>query len=102
MKFCQYCGKEITDQATLCLSCGCAVEPVDGTVTSQVDESVSGGLLLLAIFIPLFGIIYWPVAAKTRPRCAKACGIAAIVSFVVTAVVLPVFTLIPLIISGAL
>ena len=82
MKFCQYCGKELLDEAVICPGCGCSVQDENNTPTNTVDESVSAGLVVLAILIPLFGIIYWPVKAKTRPKCAKACGIAAIISWV--------------------
>ena len=84
MKFCQHCGKEILDEAVICPGCGCSVQPINATQATEVDESVSVGLVILAILIPLFGIIYWPVKAKTRPKCAQACGIAAIISWVVS------------------
>ena len=86
MKFCQHCGKEIMDEAVICPSCGCAVQTTNNQV-AEVDESVSAGLVVLSVLIPLFGIIYWPVKAKTRPKCAKICGIAAIISWVVFAVI---------------
>ena len=83
MKFCQHCGKEIMDEAVVCPGCGCSVQNVNNNQVAEVDESVSVGLVILAVLIPLFGIIYWPVKAKTRPKCALACGIAAIVSWVI-------------------
>lgn len=84
MKFCQHCGKEILDEAVVCPGCGCSVQTTNNNApTTEVDESVSAGLVVLAVLIPLFGIIYWPVKAKTRPKCAQACGIAAIISWVV-------------------
>lgn len=83
MKFCQHCGKELMDAAVICTGCGCSVQTTNSTQVAEVDESVSAGLVVLAVLIPLFGIIYWPVKAKTRPKCAKACGIAAIISWVV-------------------
>lgn len=81
MKFCQHCGKEILDEAVICPGCGCSVQATNKTQAAEVDDSVSIGFVILSILIPLFGIIYWPVKAKTRPACAKACGIAAIVSW---------------------
>ncbi len=81
MKYCQHCGKEVLDDAVICMSCGCSVTNKPDT---EVDESVSAGLVILAVLIPLFGIIYWPVKAKTRPKCAVACGVAAIISWAVS------------------
>ncbi len=88
MKYCQHCGKEIRDEAVVCPGCGCAVQAVSNTQSPEVDESVSAGLVVLAVLIPLFGIIYWPVKAKTRPKCALACGIAAIISWVLGFIIL--------------
>lgn len=81
MKYCQNCGAEINDNAVVCVKCGCSAKPENQM--AEVDDTVSVGLVILAVLIPLFGIIYWPVKAKSRPKCAKACGIAAIISWVV-------------------
>lgn len=83
MKYCQHCGKEIMDAAVVCPGCGCAVQNVAIAQEPVVDNTVSVGYVILSILVPLFGIIYWPVKAKTRPKCAVACGIAGIVSWVV-------------------
>ena len=88
MKFCQHCGKEILDEAVICPGCGCSVQTTNNTQTANVDESVSAGLVVLSVLIPLFGVIYWPVKAKTRPKCAKTCGIAAIISWAVSFVLM--------------
>ena len=88
MKFCQHCGKELLDAAVICPGCGCSVQTTKATQVAKVDESVSVGLVVLAVLIPLFGVIYWPVKAKTRPKCAQACGIAAIISWVISFVII--------------
>jgi len=53
----------------------------------EADYSVSAGLVILSVFFPLFGLIYWPVKAKKRPECARICGIAGIISWFVAIVV---------------
>jgi len=88
MKFCRHCGKEILDEAVICPNCGCSAQDTNTAQVTAVDESVSVGLVILSVLIPLFGIIYWPVKAKTRPKCAVACGIAAIISWVFNFIVL--------------
>lgn len=80
MKFCRHCGKEVLDEAIICPGCGCSIQ-VSNNV--NVDNSISIGLVIVSILIPLFGIIYWPINAKTRPKCAEACGIAALISWAV-------------------
>ena len=91
MKFCSKCGKELFDEAVICPHCGCAVDGTISNKASQVNQSedvVSIGLCVLAALIPLFGIIYWPVNYKKTPKKAQACGITAIVSWVVCFVIL--------------
>lgn len=85
MKYCQNCGAEVHENAVVCVKCGCAINNAKNT---EIDDSVSVGLVILAVFVPLFGIIYWPVNASKRPNCAKACGIAAIISWVVSSLIL--------------
>ena len=85
MKFCSKCGKEILDEAVVCPGCGCAVvSPGTPAVTSSDADEVSVGLCVLAAFIPLFGIIYWPLKHKETPKKAKAVGITAIIAWAVS------------------
>lgn len=84
MKFCQHCGKEVMNEAVICPGCGCPIQSANNMQTNAVDNSVSVGLVILSVLIPLVGIIYWPVKAKTRPKCAKACGIAGLISWAVS------------------
>ncbi len=80
--FCENCGKEINNGAIVCPGCGCAIgsSPAASVV---VEDKVNVGLCVLSAFIPLFGIIYWALKYKETPRCAKACGITAIVAWAV-------------------
>lgn len=86
--YCSKCGKEIMDEAVVCPGCGCLVQGKQIAQQSNVDETISGGLVLLSILIPLFGVIYWPVKAKERPNCAKVCGISALIAWAVYLVIL--------------
>ena len=84
MKFCSKCGKEIMDEAIVCPGCGCAVvNPTTPAQVANTNDEVSVGLCVLAVLIPLFGIIYWPLKHKETPKKAKACGIAALISWAV-------------------
>lgn len=83
MKFCSKCGKEIFDEAVVCPNCGCATaEAPKKNPLNNVADEVSIGLCVLSALIPLFGVIYWPVKHKETPKKAQACGIAAIVAWV--------------------
>lgn len=53
MKYCTYCGKEISDNAYICPHCGCKVRgALDNSYSTM---SVIG--FVLAFFIPLAGLI---------------------------------------------
>lgn len=59
--FCRYCGKEIPDEAVVCVGCGRPVQPVKPPPPIPSDDKWSGGamtgLVIGSIFIPLLGII---------------------------------------------
>lgn len=76
MKFCQHCGKQLLDEAVICPGCGCAVPAANAAAADEVNI----GFVILSVFIPLFGFIYWAINAKTYPKRARACGIAAIIA----------------------
>ena len=87
MKYCHNCGTEVNDMAVVCVKCGCALGQAN-VQNKEVDNTVSVGLVILSVLIPLFGIIYWPVKAKERPKCAQTCGIAALISWVVCVLIM--------------
>ncbi|MBQ8496486.1 MAG: zinc-ribbon domain-containing protein [Clostridia bacterium] len=81
--FCSKCGTEISDEAVICVHCGASVgQPETKPEAPVAEDKVSIGFCILAFFIPLFGVIYWALKYKETPKKAKACGITAIVSWV--------------------
>ena len=52
-----------------------------------VEEKASIGLAILSFFIPIVGIILFFAKKKTKPKTAKACGIAALISIVLCIVI---------------
>lgn len=87
MKFCSKCGKQILDEAIVCMGCGCPIENSSSSMSlfgERETDVVSVGLCILSAFIPLFGIIYWAVKHRDTPKRARACGITGIVSWVLS------------------
>ncbi len=81
MKYCSHCGKEIADEAVICINCGCSVK---GNVpVAQDDGEIEGGLMALSILVPLAGWILWGVKSKETPETAKKYGMAGIIAFIV-------------------
>lgn len=82
MKYCIHCGKELVDEAVVCINCGCSVGSKAQAAIPTEEDTVSVGLCFLSAFLPIFGIIYWAVKSKDTPRKAKACGMTAIITWV--------------------
>ncbi len=59
MKFCRHCGKEIADEAVICLSCGCKIQPTVATqqvVFSDKKDSDTLGIVSMCCGIASFFI----------------------------------------------
>ena len=74
-KYCSHCGNEVSEEAVICVKCGCSVQNFNASQTVVSRDEVSVGMVILSILIPLVGIIYWAVNAKSKPKAARACGI---------------------------
>lgn len=57
--YCRGCGKEIHDNAVICVHCGEAtgVPTNPNSESKNVNDLMTGGLIALCILIPLAGII---------------------------------------------
>lgn len=75
--YCKNCGKEIDDNAAICLNCGSAQQK-----TSQVVDNGGFGWGLLGCCIPIVGLILFLVWKDTKPKTSKAAGIGALVSVI--------------------
>lgn len=52
--------------------------------TDHTKEEINIALLILSICFPIVGFVVFFVDKKSKPRTAKACGIAALVTFIVS------------------
>lgn len=69
--FCKHCGKEINDNAVVCVYCGCAVS--ERYNEPDPNAPANGWLVFLSFLVPLFGIIYGCIEqSKGRKRAGKA------------------------------
>ena len=85
--YCQYAVMKY-DNAVICVHCGCSVKG-----KSIENDEVNVGLCLLAVFVPLFGIIYWALKYKETPKNAKAVGLSALITIIV-GVILYIFIIV--------
>lgn len=73
--FCKNCGKEIDDNAAVCIHCGVVTNS-----TPAVVDNGGFGWGLLGCCIPIVGLILFLVWKDTKPKTSKAAGIGALVS----------------------
>ena len=60
MAYCIKCGKEIDEEAIICIRCGCQTgKPTTqpGVMNVDPNEPANGGFVFLSVLIPLVGII---------------------------------------------
>lgn len=79
MKYCEKCGKEIMDEAVVCVHCGCAVRNAP-KLDSQDTGSI--GWAFLGFFVPLLGLILYCLWKDSRPNDAKKAGKGALIGFI--------------------
>ena len=73
--FCEKCGKEVLDEAIVCVHCGCSLKST--TESDEKNEPLDGGIKVLAFCVPLVGGILWLVHKNSAPQKSKdACSAA--------------------------
>ena len=55
---------------------------------AKAGDKASVGLCILAVLIPIFGVIYWAIKRKECPKRANACGIAGLASWIFNFIVI--------------
>lgn len=81
MAYCKNCGKEIADGAAVCVNCGVSQEN-----KPQVVDNGGFGWGLLGCCLPIVGLILFLVWKDSKPKTAKAAGIGALVSVILSVV----------------
>lgn len=70
--YCAKCGKEMNDQAIMCVGCGCPT--TNGRIALLGPDVKSVGLNVLCFFFWYVGLILYIVWKKDYPIKAKSCG----------------------------
>lgn len=65
--FCPHCGKEIDNNASVCIGCGHSVTKLH----NAPQDSSSAGWWWLGFFLPVVGFILWCVWTGSTPIKAK-------------------------------
>lgn len=73
--FCKNCGKEIDDNAAVCIHCGVAQNQIQ-----EVTDNGGFGWGLLGFCIPIVGLVLFLVWKDTKPKSSKSAGLGALIS----------------------
>jgi len=80
--FCNKCGKEVNDEAVVCVHCGCSLKE-EISSSSQSSEGAGCFLSGLSFLIPLLGLILYFVWKDSKPKASKDCGKSALWGFII-------------------
>lgn len=78
--FCPKCGNELPESQQFCPNCGYSMG-------QPVEEKANVGLAILSWFIPLAGLIIFLTKKDKEPKTAKASGICALISAILSLVI---------------
>lgn len=81
MKYCPQCGKQVVDEAVVCVGCGCALNK---NWANGRQDSAGFGWGFLGFLFPIVGLVLYLVWKDERPKRAKSIGIGAIVGCVLS------------------
>ena len=82
--FCPFCGRQIADNAYICVNCGNKVEHV--SAARRAGDTGSIGWWWLGFLVPLAGLLIWLFGRDSTPNNARRAGIGALVGFIVSIV----------------
>lgn len=86
--YCQKCGKEINDDAVVCVHCGCLVDQTQLLEKAFKRDKTSIGLGIVSFIFPIFGWIYGGIRYSEYPKSSKTYITCGIVGFVLNVLVL--------------
>lgn len=80
--YCQNCGKEINDDAVVCVHCGCLVNQGQSLHKLEKQDKANIGLGIVSFLFPIFGWIYGGIRYSEHPNSSKTYITCGIVGFV--------------------
>lgn len=97
MAFCSKCGKEIDDEAVICVHCGCptGVQAAPAAPTVDMESTATTGEKVLSFLIPIAGIILYCVNKDKKPKAAKTCLKVGVITWLIIALLTVVVIVLP-------
>lgn len=97
MAFCGKCGKEIDDEAVVCVHCGCptGVQPLAAAPAVDTEATATAGEKVLSFLVPLAGIILFCVNKNKKPKAAKTCLLVGVITWAICIILILAIAIIP-------
>lgn len=83
MAYCPHCGKEILNEAVVCIHCGCQTKP---DLKPMKYDAPNIGYGILGFFVPVVGLILYLIWRDETPLRAKSAGKGALIRVIVDTV----------------
>lgn len=85
--YCGECGKKLEKTSKFCSYCGASTTSQSDNTVNSSEENANVLLVIASFFVPILGLVLFAVYRDTKKKTSKACGIAALVSFILNIVV---------------
>lgn len=84
MKFCPYCGKNVSQEQDICLNCGKVLKTNINVQNSNNETSTGTKIIcaLVGLIFPIIGAILYYVFKKSNPDLSKICNICSWIGFI--------------------
>jgi len=82
--FCNNCGKEISNDAPMCVHCGHPIKPMKSLIERKWGTGAMVGLVIGSVIIPFFGIVFGIIGLTKEEK--KGQGAALLVIGIITIV----------------
>ena len=101
-KYCTKCGKEISEEAVICIHCGRSVESANASNDSDNKGWWCLGFFTSLFLTPVIGLILWLVWKDDAPKKAKQVGLGTLWSLLPAAIIIVVSFIIYFVTIGSL
>ena len=85
MAYCPHCGKEVYDDAVVCVHCGRSIKQNYYNEPPVVNDAPNLGYAFLGFFFPIVGLILYIIWKNETPLRAKSAGKGALISVCISA-----------------
>ncbi len=87
--YCKHCGKEVKEEAYVCLNCGCKIH--DEKNESSMEDTGNIGWGFLGFFVPIVGLILYLLWKNDCPKNSKMAGKGALINVILSVIIFIIY-----------